>query len=78
MPRYKLKKCTAYVWECFFIITKTNLANIHTGYVITLFLQHSQLFLTVKTLGQRWVEFGVKKYVMLCDFKLDTRAYSHK
>ena len=31
-----------------------------------------------KTLGQRWAEFGVKKHVMLCDFKLDTMTYSYK
>ena len=31
-----------------------------------------------KTLGQKWAEFGVKKHVMLCDFKWDTTTYSYK
>ena len=72
------------------IITKTNLANIQAGYVIPKFYhitptyKSKSIFATFATVFEsknirpKMSRIWSKKYVMLCDFKLDKRAYSHK
>ena len=72
------------------IITKTNLGNIQAGYVMPKFHHITPTYisktifttLTIvfesKNIRPKMSRIWSKKYVMLCDFKLDARAYSHK
>ena len=72
------------------IKTKKNLGNIQAGYVIPKFrhitptYKSKTIFATftiafeIKNIRPKMSRIWSKKYVMLCDFELDTMAYSHK